>query len=108
MAAARHGKPAAPCAIQQCTCLSSSSSSSKQLCVCGSTCGGVSLTACNPVLWLCFSRHVSVEQATDSASATSLLPNGLAEGEPQYEGTVVPIADAEAAGKGPNIPVLYW
>lgn len=47
-------------------------------------------------------------QATDSASGTSLFPNGSTEGEAQYEGTVVQIAAAEEAGKGPQIPVLYW
>lgn len=49
-----------------------------------------------------------VLQATDSASGKSLEPNGLTPGEPEYEGAVVPVAAAEAAGADVKIPVLYW
>jgi hypothetical protein len=47
-------------------------------------------------------------QAADSAGSTSMLPIGTGKGEPQFEGTVIPIAAAEAAGTGPKIPVFYW
>jgi hypothetical protein len=52
--------------------------------------------------------HCLSLQATDSAGSTSVLPLGVGKDEPQYEGTVIPIAAAEEAGAGPKIPVFYW
>jgi len=61
----------------------------------------------------CCSCHVHVHvhgvlQATDTAAGTSIEPNGLVAGEPQYEGTVVPVAAAEALAANVTIPVVYW
>jgi hypothetical protein len=43
-------------------------------------------------------------QATDSAGGTSIQPNGLRPGYPQYEGTVISVP-AEATSP---IPMFYW